>query len=151
MFKNPKTPKISGFSLIELLLVVTIIGILAAIAIPSLAKSKSAAQKAAAINNLRVIHSCQTTFYSTNGRYARLTELNAPENCQLGETSGQTLLRSNYVFLMYPNTVPTLASLKSSYAVAGTAYENGVPVFQYSITQDGVINQIINNVPIPIQ
>ena len=54
-----------GFSLIELLIVVAIILIILAIAIPNLMRSKMAANQAAAATNLRTIVSSQTTFAST--------------------------------------------------------------------------------------
>lgn len=56
-----------GFSLIELLVVVIIIGIIAAIAIPNLLSSRRAANEASAVSSLRTIHSAQATFQATNG------------------------------------------------------------------------------------
>ena len=60
-----------GFSLIELLIVVAIILIIAAIAIPNLLRSRIAANQASAVGSLRTINTAQITYASTyNSGYA---------------------------------------------------------------------------------
>jgi prepilin-type N-terminal cleavage/methylation domain-containing protein len=66
-----------GFSLIELLLVVAIIGIISAIAVPNLVSSKRAANEASALATLRIISSAEATYLSTTGagQYGNLAAL----------------------------------------------------------------------------
>ena len=56
-----------GFSLIELLIVVVIIGIIAAIAIPNLLAARRAANESSGIAALRTLHGAQMTYATTNG------------------------------------------------------------------------------------
>jgi prepilin-type N-terminal cleavage/methylation domain-containing protein len=67
-----------GFSLVELLVVVIIIAIVAAIAIPNLLASRRAANEASAISSLRTIHSAEVTYFATTGQnsgYGTLAQL----------------------------------------------------------------------------
>ena len=56
-----------GFSLLELLIVVAIILIIATIAIPSLLRSRQAANESAAVANLRTVNTAQVTYLSSSG------------------------------------------------------------------------------------
>jgi type IV pilus assembly protein PilA len=65
-----------GFSLLELLIVVAIILIIATIAIPSLLRSRQAAQEAAAVAQVRTINTAEVTYLSSNqGAYGSIPEL----------------------------------------------------------------------------
>jgi type IV pilus assembly protein PilA len=64
--------KQKGFSLIELLIVVAIILIIAAIAIPNLLRSKMAANEASAVGSLRTINTSSVAFSTTYGNYPHI-------------------------------------------------------------------------------
>ena len=132
----------SGFSLIELLLVVTIISIVAALGIPSFQKGIRAADNGAAFAQMRVISSAQVSFFSQNGRFARLSELNAIQVGGFGTTSGSSLTKGRFVYELSPLT-PTDAELKIGYTViaSGTIGTGGAP-FVYRVNQTGEIVQI---------
>ena len=65
-----------GFSLLELLIVVAIILIIATIAIPSLLRSRQAANESAAVANLRTINTAEVTYLSSaGGAFGGITNL----------------------------------------------------------------------------
>ncbi len=73
-----------GFSLIELLIVVAIILILAAIAIPNLLRARIAANEASAVSSIRTIKTVEFSYYSafpTIGYAAQLSDLGGPAPC----------------------------------------------------------------------
>jgi type IV pilus assembly protein PilA len=68
-----------GFSLIELLIVISIILIIAAIAVPKMNRQLMLAREQAAIRQIGTIHQAETQYYSQYGRYAQnLSELGPP-------------------------------------------------------------------------
>ncbi len=119
--------KQKGFSLIELLIVVAIILIIAAIAIPNLLRSRMAANEASAVGSIRTINTAEVTYNSTypNVGFATLT--------QLGGTGGS----SDGAGLV--DTVLGCASppyLKSGYnfAAAPGGQTSGGPFTTYTVT-----------------
>ena len=82
-----------GFSLIELLIVVVIIGIIAAIAIPNLLAARRSANEGSAVSSLRTLHGAQATYQATtgNGNYAG-SNAAAADKVGLGELGAANLV-----------------------------------------------------------
>ncbi len=74
---NPKRFSDRGFSLVELLIVVLIIGIIAQMAIPHLMQSKLAANEASAITTVRSVLNAETLYVTTagSGKYGSMATL----------------------------------------------------------------------------
>lgn len=89
--------KQKGFSLIELLIVVAIILIIAAIAIPNLLRSRMAANEASAVSSLRTINTAEVTFNSTYGiGYGTLVALSTPlAGCPTATSTAACLIDTN--------------------------------------------------------
>ncbi|HYN15782.1 MAG TPA: type II secretion system protein [Terriglobales bacterium] len=84
-----------GFSLVELLIVVTVILLLAAIAIPNLLRSRVAANEASAVGSLRAINDAEITYnlaYPNPGFACALSQLGPPSGGGAASSAGAGLI-----------------------------------------------------------
>jgi len=81
-----------GFSLIELLIVITIILIIITMAVPKFNAAKRFANETGAIQAIRALHEVETQYQSQYGRYAAsLTELGPPQSGAAGPSSADLI------------------------------------------------------------
>jgi type IV pilus assembly protein PilA len=145
--------KQKGFSLIELLIVVAIILIIAAIAIPNLLRSRIAANEASAVGSMRTINTAEITYASTYpsvGYSADLPTL-AGSSCSsptstaaclidatLGAATTTATSKSGYYFT-YASSATLGYTLNGTPAKVGSTgvkyfYTDGTAVIHYNLT-----------------
>lgn len=133
-----KNKEQKGFSLIELLLVIVIIGLIASIAFPLLFKAKESAANKSAFATMRTIASAQISYRANHSRFARLDELNADQAGGLGTITGTDLNRGKFTFRMSPVT-PDDTQLRDGYSIIATkAAGSDLPVV-FTLDQSGHI------------
>jgi prepilin-type N-terminal cleavage/methylation domain-containing protein len=120
-----------GFSLIELLIVVAIILIIAAIAIPNLMRSRMAANESSAVGSLRTITTAEVTYSTTYGTgFAPLAALGGASPCTASPTTACLIDNqlASGVKSGYNIATPVPGTLGSATAPNVSFVANAVPV-----------------------
>jgi len=120
----------AGFSLIELLIAITIIGIMAAVAIPNLLSYLRKGRETAAISSLKTVHQAQTQYQSNRGRFGALKELAAEGILDKQYASGQPI--NGYIYTDSDVTPDT-------YTVHADRQNDGTATRDFNITEEGVV------------
>ena len=143
-----------GFSLIELLIVVVIIGIIAAIAIPNLIAARRAANEGSAQSVSRTLHSAQVTFAATqgNGNYSGGTAFKDATSKNLKPLADANLIdsqlatgtKSGFNFATYATDAVTSGTVAPATFTVGAAPQvaSGVTATgtrRFCVATDGVV------------
>ncbi len=146
--------KQKGFSLIELLIVVAIILIIAAIAIPNLMRSKMAANEASAVASLRTINTSAVSYQTTYGIYpsalSNLSPASTPSStaADLIDQTLATGTKSGYTFSYSGGGSGTLYTINADPVSASTGQRHFFTDQSLVIRADTSTSANVNSLPI---
>ena len=110
-----------GFTLIELMIVVAIIGILAAIAIPNFLSYQAKARQSEAKTNLGGVYVSETAFFGEQGEYGNFTQI----GYTLGSVSNAACAVCRYTYRIAASTSTTaVGAVATATTITGTTTPN---------------------------
>jgi type IV pilus assembly protein PilA len=163
--RNNDRPNQEGFSLIELLIVVAIILVITAIALPAFNKAKRAANESAAVQTLKSIHSAESTFNTQydNGFAPASALASAGDSCANAgllpaqfTTADAATVQGGYQFTITADAAPAGMPAHGGCSAPGgqTWHATAVPVQQnvtgvrsFYIDQSGTVRYSVVGTP----
>lgn len=137
-----------AFSLIELLIVIAIILIVAAIAVPNLLRSRIAANQASAVSSLRTLNTAEVAYSTTfgSGFSVNMASLAPPAGAGIASSSAAGLIdsvlamgaKSGYTFTYSPGSSDATGSI-NTYSLNAGPDNNSTGTDYYYSDQSGII------------
>lgn len=141
-----------GFSLIELLIVISVIIIIATIGVPSLLSARRSANEGSAQSSLRTVHSAQATYQQTSG-VGNFGSMNELLNARLVDPALGAGQKSGYIFVVTETDLVAGTSLARFKVTANPQVISGASqsgTRKFGIREDGVMHGQTDALGVPL-